>query len=80
MGDGLIEPVREELSVLAPGGGLTIGHGCALPPETPADNMHAFVEAAHRHGRYRPDGGLAGWVRVPGRQRLLLAAGRFLAR
>ena len=48
--------VREELDVLAPGGGLIIGPGCALPPETPAENMHAFVEAAHRHGRYRPDG------------------------
>lgn len=54
------EAVRAELEVLAPGGGLIIGPGCALPPETPAENMHAFVEAAHRHGRYRPDGGLAG--------------------
>jgi uroporphyrinogen decarboxylase len=52
------EAVREELAVLAPGGGLIIGPGCALPPETPAQNMHAFVEAAHRHGRYRSDGRL----------------------
>jgi len=52
------EAVRDELSVLAPGGGLIIGPGCALPPETPAENLHAFVEAAHRWGRYRPDGSL----------------------
>ena len=52
------EAVRDELRVLAPGGGLIIGPGCALPPETPAENLHAFVEAAHRWGRYRPDGSL----------------------
>ena len=53
------EAVRDELQILAPGGGLIIGPGCALPPETPAANLHAFVEAAHRWGRYRPDGSLA---------------------
>ncbi len=52
------EAVRDELAVLAPGGGLIIGPGCALPPETPAENMHAFVEAAHAYGRYRADGSL----------------------
>lgn len=53
------EAVRDELDVLAPGGGLIIGPGCALPPETPDENLHAFVEAAHRHGRYEPGGRLA---------------------
>ena len=57
--EAVAEAVREELEVLAPGGGLIIGPGCALPPETPAENMHAFVEAAQRHGRYAPDGSLA---------------------
>jgi uroporphyrinogen decarboxylase len=56
--DMVAEAVRDELQVLAPGGGLIIGPGCALPPETPAANLHAFVEAAHRWGRYRPDGSL----------------------
>jgi uroporphyrinogen decarboxylase len=46
------QAVREELEVLAPGGGLIIGPGCALPPETPMENLHAFVEAAHEFGRY----------------------------
>jgi uroporphyrinogen decarboxylase len=31
----------------------------ALPPETPPENLHAFVEAAHLHGRYRSDGRLS---------------------
>jgi uroporphyrinogen decarboxylase len=52
------QAVRDELEVLAPGGGLIIGPGCALPPETPEANMHAFVEAAHRYGRYQSDGRL----------------------
>ncbi len=50
--------VRAELEVLAPGGGLIIGPGCALPPETPMENLHAFVEAAHEFGRYETDGQL----------------------
>ena len=47
---------------IVPHGLMRTGHGpgCALPPETPAQNVHAFVEAAHRCGRYRPDGNLAG--------------------
>ncbi|HEY3343843.1 MAG TPA: uroporphyrinogen decarboxylase family protein [Anaerolineaceae bacterium] len=54
------EKVREELSILAPGGGLILGPGCALPPLTPHENIHALVETAHRNGRYRPDGQLEG--------------------
>lgn len=46
------QAVRDELAVLAPGGGLIIGPGCALPPETPMENLHAFIEAAHEYGRY----------------------------
>lgn len=52
------EAVRAELAVLAPGGGLILGPGCALPPETPMENLHALIEAAHEHGRYGPDGQL----------------------
>jgi uroporphyrinogen decarboxylase len=50
--------VREELEILAPGGGLILGPGCALPPLTPAENIHTLIETTHRHGRYRPDGRL----------------------
>ena len=53
------DKTRETLEVLAPGGGLILGPGCALPPKTPPDHIHALIETAHRHGRYRPDGRLA---------------------
>jgi MtaA/CmuA family methyltransferase len=54
--DAVREAVREELAVLAPGGGLILGPGCALPPETPMENLHALVDAAHEFGRYDSDG------------------------
>lgn len=50
--------VREELEVLAPGGGLILGPGCALPPTTPPENVHALVETTHRYGRYAANGQL----------------------
>lgn len=53
------EKAREELEILAPGGGLILGPGCALPPTTPPENIHALIETAHRFGRYTPDGRLA---------------------
>jgi uroporphyrinogen decarboxylase len=30
--------------------GFILGPGCALPPETPADNIHALTEAAKTYG------------------------------
>ncbi len=52
------EKAREELEILAPGGGLILGPGCALPPTTPPESVHALIETAHRYGRYAPDGQL----------------------
>lgn len=52
------EKAREELDILAPGGGLILGPGCALPPTTPPENVHALIETAHRYGRYTADGQL----------------------
>jgi uroporphyrinogen decarboxylase len=52
------QKVREELAVLAAGGGLILGPGCALPPKTPPANVQALVETVHRHGRYGADGQL----------------------
>jgi MtaA/CmuA family methyltransferase len=52
------DKVREELDLLAEGGGLILGPGCALPPKTPPENIHALIEAAHRFGRYAADGRL----------------------
>ena len=50
--------VRDELGTLAPNGGLILGPGCALPPTTPPENIHALIEATHRWGRYQSDGQL----------------------
>ncbi|MCP4142615.1 MAG: hypothetical protein GY755_20440 [Chloroflexi bacterium] len=52
------QKVREELEILAPGGGLILGPGCALPPKTPVENIHAMIETAHKYGRYTPEGEL----------------------
>jgi MtaA/CmuA family methyltransferase len=43
---------REAIAVLGADGGLILGPGCALGPETPADNIHALVESARKYGRY----------------------------
>lgn len=42
---------RELIERCGLGGGLILGPGCALAPNTPADNIHALVESAKR---YRP--------------------------
>jgi uroporphyrinogen decarboxylase len=50
---------REAIEFLAPGGEFILGPGCALSLDTPDDNVHALIESARKHGRYRPDGSLA---------------------
>jgi len=44
---------REAIEIMAPGSGFILGPGCALGPETPADNIHALVESAVKYGSYR---------------------------
>jgi MtaA/CmuA family methyltransferase len=45
---------REAIAVMRAGKdahtGFVLGPGCALPPETPPDNIHALVAAAKRYG------------------------------
>ena len=55
----VMEKVKEELDVLAPGGGLILGPGCALPSITPPENIHTLIETTHRYGSYSTDGKLA---------------------
>jgi uroporphyrinogen decarboxylase len=43
---------REAIEIMAPGSGFILGPGCALSPETPAENIHALVEAGKKYGRY----------------------------
>jgi uroporphyrinogen decarboxylase len=43
---------RELMEIWKPDGGCILGPGCALGAQTPAENIHALVEAARKHGRY----------------------------
>ena len=49
---------KEAVEILAPGGEFILGPGCALGYSTPADNIHALLEAARKYGNYNPDGTL----------------------
>ena len=49
---------REAIEVLAPGGELILGPGCAMGHTTPAENIHALIETAWEFGVYNPDGSL----------------------
>jgi len=44
---------HEVVDICKPGGGFILGPGCAMTPDTPADNVHALVEAAKKWGAYR---------------------------
>ena len=48
------------MNIMAPGGGFLMGPGCALPPETRLENVHAVTECAARQGVYAADGTLPG--------------------
>ena len=50
------EKTRLAIEVMGLGGGFIVGPGCALAPETPAENVAAMIDSARAHGRYRPDG------------------------
>lgn len=46
------DAAQEAIALLGEGGGLILGPGCALPPRTPPDNVHALIEAAKKYGVY----------------------------
>ncbi|MBM3277204.1 MAG: hypothetical protein FJY95_03875 [Candidatus Handelsmanbacteria bacterium] len=52
------DAAHEALGILAPGGGLILGPGCALGYNTPPDNIRTMVETAWKYGAYHPDGRL----------------------
>jgi uroporphyrinogen-III decarboxylase len=52
------DAAREALEILTPGGEFILGPGCALGANTPAQNIHALIEAAAKYGIYKPDGSL----------------------
>jgi uroporphyrinogen decarboxylase len=53
---GTPEQVHEETSRLIaewkPGGRFILNAGCAIPPNTPSENVRALIEAAHQEGVY----------------------------
>ena len=53
---GTVEQVREAtrqlISVWKPGGRFILNAGCAIPPTTPPENIHALVAAAKEYGAY----------------------------
>ena len=50
--DEVDDACRELVELWKPGSGFILGPGCSLGPETPAENVHALVEAAERYGAY----------------------------
>jgi uroporphyrinogen decarboxylase len=46
------------LALMGLGGGFIIGPGCALPADTPVENVQALMECARREGVYGADGRL----------------------
>ncbi len=47
------------LQTMAPLGGFLAGPGCALPADTPLQNIHTMIHVIHKNGRYAADGSLA---------------------
>jgi len=64
LGAGTTEEVREHtldiMRTMAPGGHFIMGPGCALPPNTPPENIHTVMECARFEGVYAADGELPG--------------------
>lgn len=62
LAEGTVEDVRthalEIMRTMAPGGDFIMGPGCALPGNTPRENIHTVMECARTAGVYSPDGSL----------------------
>jgi len=46
------EKTRELMKVWKPGGLFVLNAGCAIPPSTPAENIHALLAAVREEGTY----------------------------
>lgn len=44
------------LAVMGPRGGFIIGPGCALPADTPEENVQTLMECVRCEGTYGADG------------------------
>jgi uroporphyrinogen decarboxylase len=47
------QKTRELISVWKPGGRFVLNAGCAIPPSTPSENIHAFIATAREEGAYQ---------------------------
>lgn len=45
------DATQEAIEVISPTGRLIVGPGCALPADTPPENVYALIEAARSYGR-----------------------------
>jgi uroporphyrinogen-III decarboxylase len=56
LAQGTVEQVREAtrelISAWKPRGRFILNAGCAIPPTTPPENLHALVDAAREFGTY----------------------------
>jgi len=50
--DDVRAAAQADLAILAAGGGFILAPGCALPYDTPDENIRALIETAHADGRY----------------------------
>jgi MtaA/CmuA family methyltransferase len=46
------EATRRLIGLWKPGGKFILNAGCALPPTTPAENLHVFIQSAREFGEY----------------------------
>jgi MtaA/CmuA family methyltransferase len=54
------DAARQDIRILGAGGGFILSPGCALPYETPDENIVALVETARLEGRYASETGSFG--------------------
>ena len=50
--DDVRAAASSDFEILKAGGGFILAPGCALPYDTPDENIQALIEAAHTEGRY----------------------------
>jgi len=46
---------NQMLNTMGPGGGFIMGPGCALPADTPFENVQTLMECSRRDGVYGAD-------------------------
>jgi uroporphyrinogen decarboxylase len=54
--DDVRRQARQMLRTMGPGGGFIMGPGCALPADTPLENVLTLMECAYRDGVYDGEG------------------------